>query len=162
MAGYIQRRRRWWKLVKELDPEIRLSDNLLGELLLDHANLSATERLMVLTSTRNMYGFSILAVALVQQHPLIHARAARPQGDAKGSGWPHRKGYGRGRGAFKPSGYFAEGDKKRRILPATGIPATARKNGGLTSLDLLGRKLFRRRTGTRPGMATTPGKMVVI
>ena len=73
MTSYISRRRRWWTLLKELDPSIGMSDSLLGDLLLEHSSLNKTERLLVLTSTQNSTNFEDVAWALVEQHGLIHA-----------------------------------------------------------------------------------------
>ena len=72
VQNYVSRRRRWWRTVRNLDPSISLSDKLLGQMLLDHATLSNTEKLLVLTSTNNRPGFDGVAAALERQHPLLH------------------------------------------------------------------------------------------
>ena len=53
MTSYIQRRKRWWQLLTQMDKTLAMSDVMLGELLLEHAGLTSTERLMVMTSTNN-------------------------------------------------------------------------------------------------------------
>eukprot|EP00959_Pyramimonas_sp_CCMP1952_P107338 2244361-Pyramimonas_sp.AAC.1 len=57
MVSYISRRKRWWKLVSKLDPKILMSDDVLESLPLDHAGLSSSESLMVLTSAGNVTNF---------------------------------------------------------------------------------------------------------
>ena len=53
MISYISRRRRWYDMPRNLDKAIQLSDQVRGDLLLDHANLSLNEKLMIMTSTFN-------------------------------------------------------------------------------------------------------------
>ena len=65
MSNYIIRRRRWWKSLKDMDPIIGLSDQILGDLMLEASGLSATEQLMVLTSVNNAREFDNLAQALM-------------------------------------------------------------------------------------------------
>eukprot|EP00959_Pyramimonas_sp_CCMP1952_P216222 4522324-Pyramimonas_sp.AAC.1 len=50
-VAYISRGKRWWKLVSKLGPNLMMSGDLLGSLLLDHAGLSPSENLMVVSST---------------------------------------------------------------------------------------------------------------
>ena len=68
MLSYISRRRRWWRLLKEMDPSIQLSEEIRGDLLLDHCGLSKDQQLMVLTSTQNVTTFETVAKALMEQH----------------------------------------------------------------------------------------------
>ena len=49
--SYISRRRRWYELLKQLDPKLEIPNTLRGELLLDHTNLTQSEKLMIMTST---------------------------------------------------------------------------------------------------------------
>ena len=97
MVSYISRRRRWWKLVTKLDPKLVMSDDMLGSLLLDHAGLSPSENLMVLTSTGNVTTFDKIKDVLILQHGRIHIRQ-KGKGDSKGNGfypssWSPGKGY---------------------------------------------------------------------
>ena len=66
--SYISRRRRWYELLKQFDPKLEIPNTLRGELLLDHANLTQSEKLMILTSTFNDLEFDTVAEALVKQH----------------------------------------------------------------------------------------------
>ena len=40
MMAYISRRRRWWKLLKQMDDQVYISDYVLGDLLLDSAGIT--------------------------------------------------------------------------------------------------------------------------
>ena len=72
MISYVSRRRRWWAKLKRLDPTVDLSPSLLGDLMLDAANLGKVEKLLVLTSTGNNREFDKIAEALMKQHAKIH------------------------------------------------------------------------------------------
>ena len=74
MVSYVSRRRRWWTLVKKLDPKMVLSDEMLGSLLLDHSGLNHHESLMVLTSTGNETQFDKIKDVMILQHPRIHLK----------------------------------------------------------------------------------------
>ena len=91
MISYVERRRRWWDMLKKLDPKIDLSDTLLGELLLEHSGLSHNERMMVMTSTFNDLDFDKVAEALIKQHALRESIHGSQKGKGKGPG----KGKGR-------------------------------------------------------------------
>ena len=64
MISFISRRRRWAKMLHNLDPSIGMSDELRGDMLMDRSGLSETERLMVLTSTGNGIDLEKMAEAL--------------------------------------------------------------------------------------------------
>ena len=72
MSSYISRRKRWWQTLKELDDSIDMSTTLLGDLMLEHSNLSRIERLLVLTSTCNSTELVDVEAALIEQHGRIH------------------------------------------------------------------------------------------
>ena len=59
--------------MKKLDPKLEIPTTLRGDLLLDHANLTQSEKLMIMTSTRNNLEFDTVAEALVRQHALPHS-----------------------------------------------------------------------------------------
>ena len=40
MMAYISRRRRWWRLLKRMDDQVYISDEVLGDLLLDSAGIT--------------------------------------------------------------------------------------------------------------------------
>lgn len=105
MHQYISRRKRCWKLLSELDPELVLSEGHRADMLLDLAGLDKHERTMVQASIGNVRDFDKIAEALVVQHPRIHLKSVthRPKGSSKG--------HGKGKG--KRKGKFSKGKKNR-------------------------------------------------
>ena len=97
MQSYILRRKRWWSLLRQLDKTIQLSDEHLGDLLLDASNIQDWQRQMILTSTGNVTTFADIESALMQQMSQIHKRESRSQQD---------KGKGSGRN-FQRGGYYS-------------------------------------------------------
>ena len=76
-------------MVTKLDNNMLLSDEMLGSLLLDHADLSPHESLMVLTSTGDQTGFEQIKDVLILQHSRIHMRTkGKGKGD-RGKGKSH-------------------------------------------------------------------------
>lgn len=68
-----------------MDKTLAMSDVMLGEPLLEHAGLTSTERLMVMTSTSNDLAFDKVAEALVKQNALTK-ESTRNQHSGKGKG----------------------------------------------------------------------------
>ena len=103
MHQYISRRRRCWKLLKELDPEIVLSEGHRADMLLDLAGLDKNERTMIQASIGNARDFEKIADALVVQHPRVHLKPSTSlsKGGGKGGG-KSGKGKGKsGKGKFR-------------------------------------------------------------
>ena len=100
MQGYISRRKRCWKLLKELDPAIELSEGHRSDMLLDLSGLDRNKRVMIQASVNNSRDFEKIAEALVIQHPRCHVRESRrapPTGrEGKGNRRPFGKGKSRG------------------------------------------------------------------
>ena len=99
MQHYVSRRKRCWKLLKELDPEIVLSEGHRADMLLDLAGLDKHERTMIQASIGNARDFDRIADALVVQHPRVHLKhSSAPQRTApKGGGKSFGKGFGKGK-----------------------------------------------------------------
>ena len=76
MISYVNRRKRWFTLLKQMDPQIGLSDEIQGDLMLENAGLTQQEQLMVLTSTANYTTVFQISEALIKQHPKIHMKSA--------------------------------------------------------------------------------------
>jgi len=85
MHQYISRRQRCWKLLKELDKEIVLSEGHRADMLLDLAGLDKNERTMIQASIGNARDFEKIAEALVVQHPRVHMKSLSHK-PAKGGG----------------------------------------------------------------------------
>ena len=92
---------RSWKLLKELDPHIELSEAHRSDMLLELSGLDKQERLMVQASIGNAREFDKVEDALVLQHPKIHLKEKKSNaagiGKGKGGG-KHQYG---GKGGFK-------------------------------------------------------------
>ena len=50
MLSYVNRRKRWWTTLQELDPEVRLSEAMRANLLVEFSGLSRPKQLMVKTA----------------------------------------------------------------------------------------------------------------
>jgi hypothetical protein len=98
MTQYVSRRLRCWRLLKELDPEIELSEGHRADMLLELAGLDRHEKIMVQASVNNARTFERIADALILQHPRIHLKESRRTSIGKGTS---SKGKGKG-----GKGYF--------------------------------------------------------
>ena len=96
MMTYMSRRRRWWKLLKQLYDSVYIGDDVLGDLMLDSAGITDDQRRLVLTATAGETGFEEVAQVLMKQHQdstQQEARAARNQPTKQG--WRRGHGYAR-------------------------------------------------------------------
>ena len=100
MLSCTQRRRRWWKVLTDLDPSMALSDGLRMELMLELSGLSRQEVLVVkdCAATKDFEG---VAQVLVDQYSGIHVRegskswvgrTSTPQFGKPGKGYGSQKG----------------------------------------------------------------------
>jgi hypothetical protein len=88
MQHYVSQRKRCWKLLKELGPEIVLSEGHRADMLLDLAGLDKSERTMIQASIGNARDFDKIADALVVQHPRVHRKhSSAPQRIAPKRRW---------------------------------------------------------------------------
>ena len=97
MQHYIGRRARCWKLLNELDPELKLSEGHRADMLLDMAGIDKVARTMIQASIGNSRDLVKVAEALTVQHPRIHIGEQRKSG-----AFPKGKGGGKGRGRSYP------------------------------------------------------------
>jgi hypothetical protein len=104
MTQYVSRRQRCWKLLKELDPDIELSEGHRADMLLELAGLDRNERIMVQASVNNARTFDQIAEALILQHPRIHLKETKKTNAGKGTGSTKGKGKGFFRRKFKFQG----------------------------------------------------------
>ena len=85
MLAYVQRRRRCFDLLKELDAgRANLSEDMLGDMMLDNARINKTEKLLILTSTGNRTNIDAIEEALKRQHSKIHKSEYSRQGSRRG------------------------------------------------------------------------------
>ena len=90
MVSYASRRRRWRRLLEKLGSSIKLSESILGDLLLEASGLTPDQQLMVLTSTQNQRELDVVTAALLEQHAKTHLNDRKSQShDARK---PHKKG----------------------------------------------------------------------
>ena len=123
MHHYVNRRKRCWKLLKELDPEIQLSEGHRADMLLDLAGIDRGEKIMIQASIGNVRDFDKIAEALTLQHPRIHLRdkgvhssfpkGSKGSGKRKSGGKSFVKGKGKrrkggGKGKFRKAAHLAD------------------------------------------------------
>ena len=95
MVSYTSRRRRWWRTLKELDPDIDLSESMRSELMLELSGISQQEILVVKACAPDGgKTFDGIAQVLVNNYGGVHLREGRalgarqpytPKGSSKGS-----------------------------------------------------------------------------
>ena len=73
MLSYIARRKRLWSTFRELDPDIRLSEPMRANLLVELSGLSRQEQLMMKTAAR-AHTVEEYARVLVQHHSVVHMK----------------------------------------------------------------------------------------
>ena len=104
MMSYITRRKRWWRLLQELDKSTFISENIRADLMLDLANISDQEKLMIKTSCGNKSDFDLIADALLDHHVGIEnreRRRARPEEARPYKGYGSKSTTWRGKGFQK-------------------------------------------------------------
>ena len=68
-------------MLKELDDDrAKLSDEMLGDMMLDNAGINKTEKMLILTSTQNKTNIDAIEEALKKQHSEIHKSEFQRQG----------------------------------------------------------------------------------
>lgn len=74
MSSYIMRRRTWWALLQQLDSEIQVSEGILAEQMLQNANITEDQKLMIRTTLGGKLKVDTVADELLNQHPRVHER----------------------------------------------------------------------------------------
>ena len=77
MQQFASRRKRCWKLLKELDPDLEISEQHRADLLLDLSGPSHDQRILIMSSIGNARDYDKIVDALVVQHPRIHVKEQR-------------------------------------------------------------------------------------
>ena len=104
MQQYVSRRRRCWKLLTELDPQIFLSEGHRADMLLDLAGLEKQERTMIQASIGNARSFDKISDALIVQHPRIHTNEFKGRMVMKGDRISGKGAKGKNKGKSKGKG----------------------------------------------------------
>ena len=111
MASYIERRTLWWKLMKEYDTQVSISEEIRGNQLLENSGLSRDQQNMILVSTQNKLDFDSVKDALIAQHGIAHMSSqnyhARHQPQGR-TAIGYQRPWGKGRGKDTRAGYIAE------------------------------------------------------
>ena len=81
-----------------MDDKVNMSDERLGDMMLDCAGLTKNEKLMILTSTGNSKKQDKIEEALKEQHAKVHYAERREGKD--GAAVPRRQG-GKGKGRYR-------------------------------------------------------------
>ena len=103
MLSYTQRRRRWWKMLQELDPSISFSDGLRTELLLELSGLSRQE-ILVVRACATTKDFEGMCAVLVEQYGGLHLREGARSWSGRGS-TPYQPSKGKGKYPSNGKGY---------------------------------------------------------
>ena len=91
MLSHIARRKRWWSTLRELDPDIRLSEAMRANLLVELSGLDRTEQLMIKTAART-HSVDEYAKVLAQHHSVVHMKERLlTSKDTFGPGKPWRR-----------------------------------------------------------------------
>ena len=98
MREYVQRRYRWYTKLQALDPAVSVSEAIRAQLLLDNANITDMEKLMVMTVVQNKMVFDEIGTCLVNQPPAIHEKEQRDRHRRRDSDKGHTdKGHRKGK-----------------------------------------------------------------
>ena len=100
MLSYVQRRRRWWNVLTELDPTMAISESFRIELMLELSGISRQE-VLVVKACRADSSFESTARVLIDHYSGIHLREGSRSWNGKGSSPPGR--YGKPSQKGKPS-----------------------------------------------------------
>ena len=118
MSSYVLRRRTWWHTLQQLDSSVQVSESILAEQMLQNAQITEDQKLMIRTTLGGKMVIDAVAEELLNQHPRIHEREHHGRGRGYGSQQPHHGGKGgwRNRDRFHrghrghPHSYHAEED----------------------------------------------------
>ena len=108
MLSYTSRRRRWWRLLVELDPSLQLSEEMRSELMLELSGISRQE-VLVIKSCALSLSFEHIAEVLVKHYSSTHlkegSRSWNPTSQSKHLMNYASKGKGKGKPRYYSTGY---------------------------------------------------------
>lgn len=108
MQNYIVLLKRWWQLLKQLDPTVQMTSTHLGDMLLDAANIQDWQRHLILTTTKNSTEFEYVSDALILQLGRGHKADRGSATSSYGSRPPYRRPYRSGKGSYSSTANIAE------------------------------------------------------
>ncbi len=110
VANYVLRRKTWYNMMTDLDPDLKLPPVILAEQILQNANLSADHQLMVRTAILGDMSIEKVTAELIAQHARLHENEKR-KGSFKGYfGKSSGKGSGKDRRPWSRSYHVEEGE----------------------------------------------------
>ena len=117
MLSYVQRRRRWWHMLCELDDNMVFSDSLRTELMLELSGLNRQE-ILVVKACADTKDFEGVGKVLIENYSGTHLREGSRSWTGRGNpqqlGKSTGKGYGRGKpsskGSYSQAAYAAYPD----------------------------------------------------
>ncbi len=118
LHSFISRRKRWWSILSSLDGETSISEPIRADLLLDMANLSEQQKLLIKTTVNNRREFDEIATQMMKMFPKVHLGERSGKGGSSSSGRPRKgggKGKRKGKGKGKP---FRKGKGKSKAKHA--------------------------------------------
>ena len=118
MTSYIQRRERWYKLLREMDSTVDMSDKRLGDMLLDNAGLNADQKLLILTINNNSTPFAGISDALIKQHAKIHLKGGSAHTGKNLTGQSYRRPDS---GGYRKTKFFGNKHGHRRRTANMGV-----------------------------------------
>ena len=77
VSNYVLRRKTWYNMMTDLDPELKLPPVILAEQILQNANLSADHQLMVRTAILGDMSIEKVTAELIAQHSRLHENEKR-------------------------------------------------------------------------------------
>ena len=102
MLSYVQRRRRWWHMLCELDDTMVFSDSLRTELMLELSGLNRQE-ILVVKACADTKDFEGVGKVLIENYSGTHLREGSRSWTGRGNPQQHGKSSGKGYGKGKPS-----------------------------------------------------------
>ena len=114
IASYVLRRRAWYRMMTDLDPDLKLPPGILAEQLLMNAGISDDHRLLIRTAIKGDMDWEKVCEELVAQHSRIHEKE---KGSSFGKGYKSSafKGFGKGSNPSKGKwrSYYVEEDDQQ-------------------------------------------------
>ena len=109
MVSYVDRRRRWWRMISGLDGTTQLSEAMRAELMIELSGITQQEALVVKAISGTPLEFEKVGKTLIEHYGAVRLRGGRPL--TSGTPGGYNKGITKGQGKGKPqwrTGYYAD------------------------------------------------------
>ena len=101
VASYVLRRRAWYGMMTDLDPDLKLPEGILAEQLLMNASISEDHKLLVRTAIKGEMTWDLVCEELVAQHSKLHKREPKGGGFSGGKSFKPSAFKGHGKGGYR-------------------------------------------------------------